>query len=299
MTAHGDTAKRIWGTEWGFPSISASPHVIRERMTLSVRMWRTLPYTGPLFLYQWRDVCPDPADNECHFGIVTTDGHPKEPAYTALAGAWRYLRPVLAPGEFLTPADPPQVMSPDGRFQLFLQTDGNLVLYVNGVAIWATGTTDGALLANQTDGNLVLYRANGTAVWSTGTWNQAPSTLQVTDDGRLALAGWSTPAWEPAAGTLVRNDGWGIAVVAGGSALWFASPQELTDAGYAGVTPRRMSDAELGALLATPRDGTLVTASRQTLQVWRIAGGRRTLVHVAPGTRVITVGVSALNAIPV
>jgi Dual-action HEIGH metallo-peptidase len=90
----------------------------------------------------------------------------------------------------------------DGRFQLILQGDGNLVLYKIGVrALWSSGTygqsshyaymqpdghfvlyntalqptwysgtngNPGAYLALQNDGNLVIYR-NGVALWNTGT----------------------------------------------------------------------------------------------------------------------------------
>ncbi len=98
------------------------------------------------------------------------------------------------------------VISGDGRFKLIYQTDGNLVLYMNGsTPLWASntgGTSPGrasfdsygrlnlfngagnfvwtwtpgtatagpyGFLAVQNDGNVVAYDANGAAVWSTGT----------------------------------------------------------------------------------------------------------------------------------
>lgn len=56
---------------------------------------------------------------------------------------------------------------------LAMQSDGNLVLYSNGVAYWATGMKGaGSYLVMQTDGNLVMYRPSGNsrvAVWASNT----------------------------------------------------------------------------------------------------------------------------------
>jgi hypothetical protein len=51
-----------------------------------------------------------------------------------------------------------------GPYYLYFQeSDGNLVLYANGAAIWSTGAagTNGSHLDLQDDGNLVLYKASG------------------------------------------------------------------------------------------------------------------------------------------
>lgn len=62
------------------------------------------------------------------------------------------------------------VISADGRTELILQGDGNLVMYQDYRPMWATGTsgTDAAngTLSMQTDGNLVLYGQSGTALWA-------------------------------------------------------------------------------------------------------------------------------------
>ncbi|MCB0533604.1 MAG: hypothetical protein KDD14_15500, partial [Saprospiraceae bacterium] len=51
------------------------------------------------------------------------------------------------------------------------QYDGNLVLYQNGVAKWASNTQNkGTALRFQGDGNLVIYN-NGVAVWNSDTPN--------------------------------------------------------------------------------------------------------------------------------
>jgi hypothetical protein len=79
-----------------------------------------------------------------------------------------------------------------------MQTDGNLVLYHNGVgAIWATATNGkgGHTAAMQTDGNFVLYTAGGTALWSSGTWGHSEAYLKVQDDGNLVVYVGSKALW--------------------------------------------------------------------------------------------------------
>ena len=59
--------------------------------------------------------------------------------------------------------------SPNGRYRLAMQADGNLVLYGEGHPLWASGTAGhpGAFLVMQGDGNLVVYQANR-PIWSRG-----------------------------------------------------------------------------------------------------------------------------------
>lgn len=49
-----------------------------------------------------------------------------------------------------------------------MQPDGNLAVYSRGQCLWSSGTAGnpGSRLEIQNDGNLVIYRANGTAAWS-------------------------------------------------------------------------------------------------------------------------------------
>ena len=57
-----------------------------------------------------------------------------------------------------------------GGQRLVMQGDGNLVLYsTSGAPLWATGTTGGSYLMVQGDGNLVLFSASGTALWASNT----------------------------------------------------------------------------------------------------------------------------------
>lgn len=99
------------------------------------------------------------------------------------------------------------MQSPDRRYRLVLQSDGNLVLYSPTRAIWSSGTAGnpGAVLRHQTDNNVVLYSKAGKALWSTRTGSnnqqenwQFRSYLSLQNDGNLVLyresrgAVWST-----------------------------------------------------------------------------------------------------------
>ena len=53
---------------------------------------------------------------------------------------------------------------------VIFQSDGNLVTYGGGRALWWSGTSgSGARFELQNDGNLVIYTAANRAVWSSGT----------------------------------------------------------------------------------------------------------------------------------
>jgi len=63
----------------------------------------------------------------------------------------------MRPGEVLNPGQ--SIVSANGRFRFIYQDDGNLVLYRDGAALWAS-LTDGrgvGVCIMQADGNLVLY----------------------------------------------------------------------------------------------------------------------------------------------
>ncbi|MFV0460115.1 MAG: N-acetylmuramoyl-L-alanine amidase [Actinomycetales bacterium] len=62
--------------------------------------------------------------------------------------------------------------APGGHWnnELIMQSDGNLVLYSNGAATWATGTSGnpGAKAVLQDDRNLVVYSRSGQPLWASG-----------------------------------------------------------------------------------------------------------------------------------
>jgi hypothetical protein len=92
-------------------------------------------------------------------------------------------------GHGLTPGQ--AVFSCDGQFELIMQTDGNLVLYENGVtpALWNTGTEgqDVAYMIMQEDGNLVVYNTSEVAVWNSQTDGYEGGYLAIQNDGNLVI----------------------------------------------------------------------------------------------------------------
>jgi hypothetical protein len=92
------------------------------------------------------------------------------------------------------------VLSCDGRFELVLGGDGNLVLYQGSTALWAANTVGkGAVEAvMQGDGNFVLSNSAGKAIWTSGTAGNDGAALSVQDDGNVVIysaagkALWST-----------------------------------------------------------------------------------------------------------
>ena len=92
------------------------------------------------------------------------------------------------------------IESCDGRFQLILGGDGNLVLYEGSTPLWSAGTA-GKPSANaimQGDGNFVIYSTSGAALWASNTAGNNGATLSVQDDGNTVIystsgaALWST-----------------------------------------------------------------------------------------------------------
>jgi hypothetical protein len=89
MTANGDGAKQIWGTEFGAPtggdgaiSEAAQADMVREGYS----RWRGWGWAGPLMWYSLRDAGTNPADREDNFGLVRRDFSAK-PSFTAYQAA--------------------------------------------------------------------------------------------------------------------------------------------------------------------------------------------------------------------
>lgn len=88
-------------------------------------------------------------------------------------GAWS---DILNHGESLEVGQALQQWHNQGYTKLVMQWDGNLVMYLNNQAIWASQTPwgwrqNGYCCAMQEDGNLVIYnKDNWQAIWSSGTY---------------------------------------------------------------------------------------------------------------------------------
>ena len=111
---------------------------------------------------------------------VSCGGKPKLPPRPAGCGT-------LKPGEGLAQGN--SLRSCDGRFELVMQTDGNAVLYSNGLALWSSHTNGkgGDVLDMQGDGNLVVYSDKSCALWNSGTAHHAGAELSVQDDGNAVI----------------------------------------------------------------------------------------------------------------
>lgn len=101
---------------------------------------------------------------------------------------------VVAPNTSFAPGQ--GIHSCSGRFHFVHQTDGNVVLYDNGQALWSTAThgRSTSALVMQGDGNVVLY-SGSQALWSTGTHGHGGAVLAVQDDGNVVVYAGSTPLW--------------------------------------------------------------------------------------------------------
>ncbi len=101
----------------------------------------------------------------------------------------------LQPGQSLAVGD--VLRSPNGQYGLFMQADGNLVLY-SGVpsvssAVWATNTwsVPSTFRPNradmQADGNFVLYNNTNFPAWASGTDGNPGARLVMQDDRNLVI----------------------------------------------------------------------------------------------------------------
>ncbi|HUA50101.1 MAG TPA: hypothetical protein VMA77_33020 [Solirubrobacteraceae bacterium] len=91
------------------------------------------------------------------------------------------------------------IVSPDGHYELVMQSDGNLVEYiVGGRAIWASHTNgdSGSHAVMQAGGNLAVYNPAGAAVWSSNSRGTGCPQLVIQNDGNVVIyspkAIWAT-----------------------------------------------------------------------------------------------------------
>ena len=103
---------------------------------------------------------------------------------------------VLGPGESLRPGE--SLFSTNRAYELRLQADGNLVLYRirDWKALWSSKTQGRfvSALFMQLDGNLVLYGA-AEPIWSSNTYGPGISYLVLQDDGNVVVYRQGPAAW--------------------------------------------------------------------------------------------------------
>jgi D-mannose binding lectin. len=110
--------------------------------------------------------------------------------------------------------------SANKRYTAVMQSDGNLVIYEYGTAIWSSKTNGNskAYFAFQSDGNLVVYDQAGKAKWSPNIHGKGATRLVMQSDGNLVAYGINNKAiW---ASNTARKDNldmitvhwWGISV---------------------------------------------------------------------------------------
>jgi hypothetical protein len=91
------------------------------------------------------------------------------------------------------------IVSPDGHYELVMQTDGNLVEYiVGGRALWSSHTNGdpGSHAVMQPGGSLAVYNSAGAAVWSSNSRGTGCPQLAIQNDGNVVVyspkAIWAT-----------------------------------------------------------------------------------------------------------
>jgi hypothetical protein len=107
----------------------------------------------------------------------------------------------LINGQSLLPGQ--TLPSPNGLYQLTLQSDGNLVEYTSsGFPIWASGTAGKTVtrMQLQSNGNLVLLNG-ATVVWATNTGGHPDTWLGVQDDGNIDVYSGIKQLWTTAVET--------------------------------------------------------------------------------------------------
>jgi hypothetical protein len=102
----------------------------------------------------------------------------------------------LPEGSLLQPGQ--SVRSPTMQHELRMQGDGNLVLYAQGRASWASWTQGnaGAFAAMQGDGNLVVYAGMpARALWASNTQGNSGAALDVQNDGNAVVHDQGRVLW--------------------------------------------------------------------------------------------------------
>ena len=158
------------------------------------------------------------------------------------------------------------LVSPNGKFKLDMQGDGNLVLYGAGLVLWDSGTLNDAsdYATMQGDGNFVIYKSNR-PIWSSGTDNSARGAYRLTvqNDGDVVIY---SPANKPLWATFTET-GAGLQYGDSGPAVRSLQVHLMTLGYWLGTANGYFGDSTQQAVWALqkaavlPRTGTITGAT--------------------------------------
>lgn len=114
---------------------------------------------------------------------------------------------ILSSGDTLNSGDSISINAND---TFVMQYDGNLVLYIGGIAAWHVGQyatpVPGSYAAMQSDGNFVVYSPSGTAVWSTGTYGHRGAFLIFQTNCNIVVCDTpASPSYDSINFTVINN----------------------------------------------------------------------------------------------
>lgn len=139
-----------------------------------------------------------------------------------------------------------------GTHNLVMQTDGNLVLYTNGKASWASNThgNPGAKALLQDDGNFVVYSSAGKALWASHTF--AKELLAYLDGDDVGLTGLE-------AGWYLANNGYKLLMQTDGNLVLYSRTRALWST---------RTNGNPGAYAVLEPNGKLAVYSSGDVQLW-------------------------------
>jgi hypothetical protein len=174
---------RTWLTEAGYATCNDIDQWFEISGIVNALDSGSVPNWTKVFIYHLR------TNSTCGETLINPNWT-KRYAYHALAAYYNnhVQTGILSPNKKLMPDE--AVLSPDKRFKLIYQSDGNLVLYRwDMVPLWHT-FTNGSNVGHaimQNDGNFVVYDVGGTPLWHSWTFGNPGSYLKMQSDGNLVV----------------------------------------------------------------------------------------------------------------
>ena len=147
----------------------------------------------------------------------------------------------LSPGQSLVAGG--ALTSSNGRAQVVMQPDGNLVMYdLSGgpppaKPLWASGTAGkgGVVAAMQADGNLVVYNAQRTPLWASATQGNPGAYAIIQDDGNFVVYLGTAPKWASATQDFTKHEQGGFNFLTSVQDALKAAVQVGNIIGFAGI----------------------------------------------------------------